>query len=84
MWIRKEYVFTVLIKPQSQSNLRIKHQQKGKTIKIQTNSINLMQYVILFYKDSIAYMGFIHNDAVSGQGPYIIHSCSVALRELLQ
>lgn len=38
--IKKKYVLPVLIKLQSQSNLQIKHQQKGKTIKIQINSIN--------------------------------------------
>lgn len=40
LWIKKKYVFTVLIRLQGQSNLQIKHQQKGKTIKIQINSIN--------------------------------------------
>lgn len=40
LWIKKKYVFTVLIRLQGQGNLQIKHQQKGKTIKIQINSIN--------------------------------------------
>lgn len=39
LWIKKKYVFTVLIRLQGQSNLQIKHQQKGKTIKIQINRL---------------------------------------------